>query len=257
MTNPTILAGEGGSGCTTMNLGHVQSWYNLTVAVTPGDSSRALFGGDLCSAVTVDGGATYQLASDWLPQSGLGFTNNGFLGYVHADWHTSLALRIGGRPVLLVGTDGGIFVTRNIWDVPTPELGSWSQPDVGLATHLFYGIGTGDPTLGNPNVVFGGLQDNGTRWRLISDEAFIAEFNSGNWDRIPRGRRSRRGRGLGHQRPEPGVLDLGQRHAALLRPAPVGLQPGHAHPERRGERELAQSGPGRGGPVPHPLRHAG
>ena len=184
VTNPTILAGEGGSGCTTMNLGHVQSWYNLTVAVNPGDSSRALFGGDLCSAVTVDGGATYQLASDWLPQSGLGFTNNGFLGYVHADWHTSLALRIGGRPVLLVGTDGGIFVTRNIWDVPTPELGSWSQPDVGLATHLFYGIGTGNPTLGNPNVVFGGLQDNGTRWRLISDEAFIAEFNSGNWDQI-------------------------------------------------------------------------
>ncbi|MGE5048112.1 MAG: hypothetical protein ACM3PC_06065, partial [Deltaproteobacteria bacterium] len=79
VTNPTILAGEGQSGCTTMNLGHVQSWYNLTVAVDPGDSNRALFGGDLCSARTVDGGATYQLASDWLPQSGLGFTNNGFL----------------------------------------------------------------------------------------------------------------------------------------------------------------------------------
>ncbi|HZX96312.1 MAG TPA: hypothetical protein VFE90_17455, partial [Myxococcales bacterium] len=186
VTNPTILATDGSpqSGCTTMNLAHVQSWYNLTVAVDPGNSNRALFGGDLCSAVTVDGGATYQLASDWLPQSGLGFTNFGFLGYVHADWHTSLALRIDGLPVLLVGTDGGIFVSRNIWDVPTPELGSWSQPDVGLATHLFYGIGTGDPTLGNPNVVFGGLQDNGTRWRLISDENFIADFNTGNWDQI-------------------------------------------------------------------------
>ncbi|HEY6910398.1 MAG TPA: hypothetical protein VI356_13560 [Myxococcales bacterium] len=184
VTNPTILAGEGQSGCTTMNLGHVQSWYNLTVAVDPGDSNRAIFGGDLCSARTSDGGATFQLASDWLPQSGLGFTNNGFLPYVHADWHTSLALRINGLSVLLAGTDGGIFVTRNIWDVPTPELGSWSQPDVGLATHLFYGIGTGDPTLGNPNVVFGGLQDNGTRWRLVQDENFIAEFNPGNWDQI-------------------------------------------------------------------------
>jgi hypothetical protein len=184
VTNPTILFGEGQSGCTTMNLGHVQSWYNLAVAVDPGDSNRALFGGDLCSAVTVDGGLTYQLSSHWLPQSGTGFTNNGFLGYVHADWHTSLALRINGLSVLLVGTDGGIFVTRNIWDVPTPELGSWSQPDVGLATHLFYGLGTGDPTLGNPNIVFGGLQDNGTRWRLIQDENFIAEFNPGNWDQI-------------------------------------------------------------------------
>jgi len=182
--NPTILASEAGSGCTTMNLAHVQSFYNLSVAVDPGDSNRAIFGGDLCSAITVDGGATYSLSSHWLPQSGAGFTNFGFLPYVHADWHASLALRINGQPVLMAGTDGGLFITRNIWDVPTPELGSWSQPNVGLATHLFYGIGTGDPTLGNPNIVFGGLQDNGTRWRLIEDENFIADFNPGNWDQI-------------------------------------------------------------------------
>jgi hypothetical protein len=170
-----------------MNLGHVQSWYNLTVAVDPGDptSSRALFGGDLCSAVTVDGGQTFRLASHWIPQSGLGVTANGLLGYVHADWHASLAVRIPREPALLIaGTDGGVFVTRNVWDVPTPELGSWTQPDVGLATHLFYGIGTGDPTLGNPNVVFGGLQDNGSRFRLVADETFIAEANPGNWDQI-------------------------------------------------------------------------
>ena len=184
--NPTT-ATEPQAGCTTMNLGHVQSWYNLTVAVDPGDptSSRALFGGDLCSAVTVDGGKTFRLASHWLPQSGLGRTANGLLGYVHADWHASLALRIPGQPALLLaGTDGGIFVSRDVWDVPTPELGSWTQPDVGLATHLFYGIGTGDPTLGNPNVLFGGLQDNGSRWRLVSDEIFIADANPGNWDQV-------------------------------------------------------------------------
>jgi len=186
VANPTTFT-EQQAGCTTMNLGHVQSWYNLTVAVDPGDptSSRALFGGDLCSAATVDGGQTFRLASHWLPQGGLGRTGNGLLGYVHADWHASLALRIPGQPVLLLaGTDGGIFVSRDIWDVPTPELGSWTQPDVGLATHLFYGIATGDPTLGNPNLLFGGLQDNGSRWRLVSDEIFIAEANPGNWDQI-------------------------------------------------------------------------
>jgi len=184
VANPTNSA-ETQSGCTTMNLGHVQSWYNLTVAVDPGDPNRVLFGGDLCSAVTVDGGQTFRLASHWLPQSGLGRTANGFLGYVHADWHTSLAVRIAGQPALLLaGTDGGIFVSRDVWDVPTPELGSWTQPDVGLSTHLFYGIGSGDPTLGNPNVVFGGLQDNGTRWRLVTDETFIADVNPGNWDQI-------------------------------------------------------------------------
>jgi hypothetical protein len=181
LTNPTTL----GADCRNMNLGHVQSWYNLTVAVDPGNPNRALFGGDLCGAITKDGGATFQAASHWLPQGGGGFTADGFLPYVHADWHASLAIRdAAGQSVVFAGSDGGIFVSRNIWDTPNPTLAQWQQPDVGLATHLFYGIGTGDPTLGNPNVVFGGLQDNGTRWRLISDENFVAEFNLQNWDQI-------------------------------------------------------------------------
>jgi hypothetical protein len=191
LVNPTTLVGDPtfdnrNTGCTVMNLGHVQSWYNLSVSVDPANPNRAIFGGDLCSAITKDGGATYSAASHWLPQGGSGFTANGFLPYVHADWHASLAYRdaAANQTVLLAGTDGGLFVTRNIWDVPTPELGQWQQPDVGLTTHLFYGLGTGDPTLGNPNLVFGGLQDNGTRWRLVQDESFIQEFNAGNWDQI-------------------------------------------------------------------------
>jgi len=190
VSNPSTLSPDsttnsGGQGCTTVNVGHVQSWYNLTVAVDPQNSNRSLFGGDLCSIRTTDGGATYANASNWLPQSGLGFTAFGFLPYVHADWHTSLAaVQPNGQTMLLAGTDGGVFVTRNIWDVSTPELAQWQQPDVGITTHLFYGIGTGDPTLGNPNIVFGGLQDNGTRWRLVADNNFIDEFNPGNWDQI-------------------------------------------------------------------------
>ncbi len=190
VTNPSTLSPDstttnGGQGCTTVNVGHVQSWYNLTVAVDPQNVNRAIFGGDFCSIVTTNGGANYANASNWLPQSGLGFTSFGFLPYVHADWHTSLAVvQPNGQTMLLAGTDGGLFVTRNIWDVATPELGQWQQPDVGITTHLFYGIGTGDPTLGNPNIVFGGLQDNGTRWRLVNDESFIDEFNPGNWDQI-------------------------------------------------------------------------
>ncbi len=189
VTNPSTLSPDstttlGGQGCTTMNLGHLQSWYNLAVAVDPGDPNRAIFGGDLCSAITKDGGATFSIASNWLPQSGLGFTQFGFLPYVHADWHTALAARIAGQAVILAGTDGGFFVARDLWDVTSPELSSWQQPNVGLTTHLFYGIGSGDPTLGNPNLVFGGTQDNGTRWRLVQDDNFIQEFNSGNWDQI-------------------------------------------------------------------------
>jgi hypothetical protein len=181
VTNPTTLA----SDCLTTDAGHGQSWYNLAVAVDPQNPNRAIFGGNLCGIITVDGGATFQNGAHWLPQSGNGFTAHGFLPYVHADWHTALAsVDPTGHTVLYVGTDGGFFVSRNIWDVANPEVGSWIQPDVGLATHLFYGIATGDPSLGNPNVLFGGLQDNGTRIRLVSDEAFIFEFNLGNWDQV-------------------------------------------------------------------------
>jgi hypothetical protein len=184
VVNPTT-ASEAQSGCTTMNLGHLQSWYNLAVAVDPADSTRVLFGGDLCSAISSDGGATFRLASHWLPQSGLGTTGSGTLGYVHADWHAALIVRIAGQlPIILGGSDGGLFVSRDLFDVPTPELGSWAQPDVGLATHLFYAIGSGDPTLGDPNVLFGGLQDNGSRWRLVSDPTFLADVNPSAWDQV-------------------------------------------------------------------------
>ena len=175
----------GGQGCETVDTAHGQAWYNLSAAVDPQNANRAIFGGNLCSVITTDGGATWSNGSNWLPQSGLGLTQFGFLPYVHADWHTSIAVvQPNGQTMVLAGTDGGLFVSRNIWDVATPELAQWQQPDVGITTHLFYGVSTGDPALGNPNVVYGGLQDNGTRWRLITDENFIDEINPGNWDQV-------------------------------------------------------------------------
>ncbi len=190
VTNPSTQARDaqlvaGGQGCETVDTAHGQAWYNLSAVVDPQNPNRALFGGNLCSIRTTDGGNSWASASNWLPQSGLGLTQFGFLPYVHADWHTSIAVvQPNGQTMVLAGTDGGLFVSRNIWDVATPELAQWQQPDVGITTHLFYGVSTGDPALGNPNIVYGGLQDNGTRWRLVNDERFIAEFNPGNWDQI-------------------------------------------------------------------------
>ena len=185
LVSPDAQLTAGGQGCETVDTAHGQAWYNLSAAVDPQNPNRAIFGGNLCSVITTDGGATWSNSSNWLPQSGLGLTQYGFLPYVHADWHTSIAVvQPNGQTMVLAGTDGGIFVSRNIWDVATPELGQWQQPDVGITTHLFYGVSTGDPAAGNPNIVYGGLQDNGTRWRLVNDERFIAEINSGNWDQI-------------------------------------------------------------------------
>ena len=47
---------------------------------------------------------------------------------------------------------------------PPPSPGT-TPTTAASRTHLFYGISSGDPTGGDENVVFGGLQDNGTRFR--------------------------------------------------------------------------------------------
>ncbi|HVE86833.1 MAG TPA: hypothetical protein VND93_28450 [Myxococcales bacterium] len=180
LLNPTTLTPD----CNSLDVGHGQSWYNLSVVVDPTNPNRALFGGNLCGVRTMDGGATWENVSNWLPQGGNGFVANGFLPYVHADWHTSYATLWNGQLTVFAGTDGGLFMSQNVFSAATGTLVSWIFPDVGLSNHLMYSVATGDPVFGNESVVFGGLQDNGTRWRLIQDEAFIAEFNLQNWDQL-------------------------------------------------------------------------
>jgi hypothetical protein len=188
LTNPTLAPFGGAGDCPTLDLGHVQSYYNLAVAVDPGNPNRAIMGGNLCSVRTIDGGATWQNTSHWLPSSGQGDTADGAgsLGYVHADWHTITASRIGGKFMLLAGTDGGIFSSYDIFDAAPAQLGTWFTPDIGLITHLAYGHGTGDPTLGNAQVLYAGFQDNGTRWRLSQTE-FIDLNTVKNFDQISGG----------------------------------------------------------------------
>jgi hypothetical protein len=187
VTNPTII----GTDCTNMNNGHGQSWYNLSVGVDPGNPNRAIFGGNLCGIRTVDGGATFNLVSHWLPSSGQGTTARDALGqpinvlpYVHADWHTTTVYTQNGLPLVLVGSDGGLFASTDVFDNPVPEKVTWTQPNIGLVTHLLYSVASGDPSLGNAGTVFTGLQDNGTRLRLIDDENDIADVNLQVWDQI-------------------------------------------------------------------------
>jgi hypothetical protein len=179
VTNPT-----GGNNCTNLDVGHLQSWYNLAIAVDPGDANRVIIGGDLCGVRTIDGGTTWQNVAHWLPQGGGGLTADGFLPYVHADWHTATIVRVGSTTMTLAGTDGGIYVSYDVFDRATGATVTWHFPDVGLVTHLPYSVGSGDPIYGRGGVVFAGLQDNGTRFRLLEDEAYIFEYTEQNWDQV-------------------------------------------------------------------------
>jgi photosystem II stability/assembly factor-like uncharacterized protein len=135
---------------TDMNLMGGQAFYNQLVLVNPSDPTRntVYLGGQLASARTRDGGATWTLLSDWLAQAGL--------PYVHADFHAAAYSRIGGTETLFFGSDGGLFIS-------TDGGNRWSDAkNEGLVTHLIYALSS-NPKNSDRTLI--GLQDNGSRYR--------------------------------------------------------------------------------------------
>jgi hypothetical protein len=158
--------------CKNMNVAGTQAWYNQALAVDPADNSRVLMGGNYCGVRTrngLDASPTWQNVAHWLPMPalGLGNTAEGTLPYVHSDWQTATFVRIGGGYRVLVGSDGGIFASENVFDpsLVNDTTVTWTYPNRGLVTHLSYSVASGDPANGDPFIVFTGMQDNGTRYR--------------------------------------------------------------------------------------------
>ena len=159
VSNPTSPTND----CQNMDVGHFQSGYNLAVAVSPANSNHVILGGNLCGVRSLNGAASnpgWDNIAHWLP-----FSIQNQLPYVHADWHALTTVRRGSDVWVLAGTDGGIYASSNVFQA-APGSVVWSyRRNRGLTSHQFYSIGSGDPALGDPYFVFGGLQDNGTRFR--------------------------------------------------------------------------------------------
>jgi hypothetical protein len=180
LANPTLLIDFGGGqteqDCEGINLGHDQTWYNQSIVVDPTDPNHVLVGGNLCGARTLNGLAaspTWELVSHWLPNFDGGKTANGRLPYVHADWHTSTSVAVGGAVRTFAGTDGGIFSSTDVFKPVQAESVTWKDHNRGLVTHLVYAVASGDPVTANPFVLFGGLQDNGTRYRVTPNRPSV------------------------------------------------------------------------------------
>jgi hypothetical protein len=139
------------AGMTNMNICHGQCWYNQMILVDPQDSTRntVWIGGDLASARTRDGGASWTIETWWL------YSQFPALRYAHADFHAA-AFKKTGTPTLILGNDGGMNISTD--DGATFS----SEKNTGLVSHLFYTV-AGSPHF--PNLVIGGTQDNGTRLR--------------------------------------------------------------------------------------------
>src|SRR5215467_3341255 len=130
-----------------------QAFYNHMLLVDPNDPNRntVYIGGQLSSAKSTDGGATWRILADWLAQFKM--------PYVHADYHSAAISPVTKQ--LFFGTDGGIFVSNDAgatWDDGKNE---------GIITELAYSIAV------SPNNSFFtiiGTQDNGTFSRVAGTD---------------------------------------------------------------------------------------
>jgi hypothetical protein len=146
------------TGQTDTNLCHAQCWYNQMIVVDPSDPTRntLYIGGDLASAKSTNGGGSWTLQTWWL------YSQFPALRYVHADMHAA-AISTSGTKTIMFGSDGGLFIS-------TDDSATWSSDkNNGLQSHLFYTL-TGNAKF--PNLVLGGLQDNGTRLRTENSSTF-------------------------------------------------------------------------------------
>ncbi len=145
-----------------LNLMGFQAFYNQMVLVDPADSTRrtVYLGGQLSTAKSTDGGATWTLISNWLPGTG---PSTAGLPYVHADCHTATIVSLRNQTGIVFGTDGGLSVSTDggaTFD---------SSKNDGMVTMLAQTVAG---SAKNPQNLISGAQDLGTRARLGSSSVF-------------------------------------------------------------------------------------
>jgi len=143
---------------TNMNICGGQCWYDQSIGVDPNDATRntVWIGGNLGTASSSDGGISWTFRTWWL------YSQVPTLPYAHADHHM-LAFKTTGTPNIVLGDDGGLNVSADNGETFS------SDKNIGLVSHLFYTISGNDKV---PNLVIGGLQDNGTRVRTDNGGTF-------------------------------------------------------------------------------------
>lgn len=123
-----------------------QAWYDMALAVEPGDADVVYVGG-INVWKSTDAGATWTIKSHWVFPSAVGYT--------HADIH-SLDV-IDGR--LFCGSDGGLYVSSTGAD-------AWTDLSEGLDITQFYRLGGSELV---PGLIMAGAQDNGSN-RYLNGE---------------------------------------------------------------------------------------
>jgi hypothetical protein len=140
--NGTTWCSDGQSSGT--DFANQQAWYNLTVAVNPGNDAEVYVAGvDMMKTAT--SGTSWSQVTQWA-------SGCASLPYVHADIH-NITFLPGSTTSFIVGCDGGIFYT-------TDGGSSFVTKDGGLNVTQYYSAAL-HPTSGS-NYMLGAAQDNGS-----------------------------------------------------------------------------------------------
>jgi PKD repeat protein len=147
-----------------------QSWYDLSLAVSPTDAEEVITGGVNVWRST-NGGANWSIYGHWTGNTA---------PYIHADIHAIEFVPGAAVNTVFVGCDGGIFKRA-------AGATTWSDLSNTLRISQLYKLGLSTTTA---SMVVGGLQDNGTnKWngtsvsRVVGGdgmECFIDRTNNNN-----------------------------------------------------------------------------
>ena len=122
-------------------LGSGQTWYNQTLSINPRNIGELMSGG-LDAYRSLDSGRTWTRATFWVTTA----------PYVHADHHFMQWWHKNNESRLLIGCDGGLFLSRD-------NGVTWADKNRNLAIKQFYSVAI-HPDAGSPYLI-GGTQDNG------------------------------------------------------------------------------------------------
>ncbi len=133
-------AQQNGAGYTT-SLSNTQGWYNITLAINPNFTDSVMIGG-LDAYLSVNGGSTVTRRTRWVGATG---------PYVHADHHFMQWYNVGAERRIIIGCDGGIFLSRD-------NGLTFSDRNRNLSLKQFFSVSM-HPTL--TDYMLAGAQDNG------------------------------------------------------------------------------------------------
>ncbi|MBI3258395.1 MAG: hypothetical protein HYZ54_02775 [Ignavibacteriae bacterium] len=131
-----------------------QGFYDLAIAVSPGNSNVIYVGG-INIWKSTNGGSSWSINAHW--------TGDGGKPYVHADIH-DLVTTEDNTSAVFAGTDGGVSQTKN-------NGNTWTDLSTGMGIMQFYRISS---SASNAYTILGGAQDNGTN--LLKNE--------NNWSQV-------------------------------------------------------------------------